>query len=257
VFLLLSVAALVAGPFVYALGQRRTAGRQFLDGFVFITIAGIVCVHIVPSALATGGLSALAFLLLGLGFPVALERIFRRAVHQAHSVILLIAALGLVVHAVIDGVALVPINDIETQGLMAALWSNQLALGVILHRLPVGMAIWWSLRPQFGLTSAVSIFAIIIVVSSVSYSYAGSILAMAETRSIAYFQSFVAGSLVHIVAFGVSHTHDTHIESGITAEGLSAAAAEGQRASTDAWGYRLGILVGMFLVFTLPLLHWD
>jgi zinc transporter ZupT len=247
--LFLSIAALLAGPFVYALGQRNLAARQFLEGFVFITIAGIVCVHIVPSALAAGGGLALLFLLLGLGFPVALERIFDRAVHQAHSFILFIAALGLIIHALIDGIALTPpaAESVEGQGLMAALWSNQLALGVILHRLPVGMAIWWSLRPQFGHKTAIMVFAVIIIATAISYSYAGPIVAMTESRSLAYFQSFVAGSLVHIVAFGVSHTHDHPVE-----------AHPPPRESMprmDDWGYRLGILVGMFLVFTLPQLH--
>ena len=136
---------------------------------------------------------------------------------------------------------------------MAALWSNQLALGVILHRLPVGMAIWWSVRPQFGLRIALAVFAVLIIATGASYSFAAEILQMAETSSIAYFQSFVAGSLVHIVAFGINHRHDTHVEGSSVAEELPAVEA----VSTDAWGYRLGILVGMFLVFTLPLLHWD
>lgn len=247
--LFLSMAALLAGPFIYALGQRKPQARAFLEGFVFITIAGIVCVHIVPSALSAGGGLALLFLLLGLGFPVALERIFDRAVHQAHSVILFIAAFGLVIHALIDGIALTPSasEHIEGEGLIASLWSNQLALGVILHRLPVGMAIWWSLRPQFGRNTAIMVFALIIVATAVSYNFAGPILAMTESASLAYFQSFVAGSLVHIVAFGVSHTHDHPVE--------AQPAVREATSGMDAWGYRLGILVGMFLVFTLPHLH--
>jgi hypothetical protein len=247
--LFLSIAALLAGPFVYALGQRNRAARQFLEGFIFITIAGIVCVHIVPSALTAGGGLALLFLLLGLGFPVALERIFDRAVHQAHSFILFIAALGLVLHAFIDGIALTTPDPESTEGrgLIAALWSNHLALGVILHRLPVGMAIWWSLRPQFGQNTAVMVFVAIIIATAVSYSYAGPIMALTESRSLAYFQSFVAGSLVHIVAFGASHTHDQPLEASPESPEVSP--------GMDAWGYRLGILVGMFLVFTLPHLH--
>ena len=50
-----------------------------------------------------------------------------------------------------------------SDGGVVDLWSNQLALGVILHRLPVGMAIWWSLRPQFGRNAAIVMFAVIIV----------------------------------------------------------------------------------------------
>ena len=38
--LALSIVALLAGPLVYTLGRRNAVARQFLDGFIFITIAG-------------------------------------------------------------------------------------------------------------------------------------------------------------------------------------------------------------------------
>ena len=60
-------------------------------------------------------------------------------------------------------------------------------------------------------------------------------------KPLAYFQAFVAGSLVHIVAFGVSHRHDGHVE--------PPSAGPGPRGD---WGYRLGILVGLFVLFTAP-----
>ena len=61
----------------------------------------------------------------------------------------------------------------------------------------------------------------------------------AETRSIAWFQAFVAGSLVHVVAFGVSHGHDG--DEVLTGD--------------NGWGFRAGILLGMFLLFTVPQIH--
>ena len=61
-----------------------------------------------------------------------------------------------------------------------------------------------------------------------------------EARSIAWLQAFISGSLIHIVAFGVSHDHDRHVE---------------PVAQFQDWGYRLGILIGLFLVFTAPELH--
>ena len=224
--LLLSVVALLLGPLLYALGQQRLTARQFLDGFVFITIAGIVCVHIVPETLAVGGALAIVFLLAGLAFPVVLERVFEAAMQQAHSFILLIAAVGLVVHVMLDGIAL------AADGAATAL-----AWGVILHRVPIGMAVWWSLRPQFGAPVAVATFAIIVIGTAVSYQFAAPLLTLAATDSVAYFQSFVAGSLVHVVAFGRSHDH------GHAGEPTS---------SIKAWGYRLGILAGLFLLFALP-----
>ena len=111
---------------------------------------------------------------------------------------------------------------------------------MILHRLPVGMAIWWSLRPNLGAPVAVGIFALIITATAAAYFLGGPVVALAETRSLAFFQAFVAGSLVHVVAFGVSHDHSGHIES---------------RPQGSHWGYRVGILLGLFLVFTAPQVH--
>jgi hypothetical protein len=246
---LLSVLALLLGPLVYAVGQRRPTARQVLDGFVFITIAGIVCVHIIPASIASGGLWALLFLVLGLAFPVLLERQFHRLMHRAHDFILLLAALGLAVHAMVDGIALLPLTPEASEaalesGSLAALVglgpNQQLALGVILHRLPVGMAIWWSLRPQLGTTVAVALFALIIGASAFAYFNGDAVLRLAEDRTVAWFQAFVAGSLVHVVAFGVSHDHSGHIE---------------RRPAGSHWGYRVGVLLGLFLLFVAPSFH--
>ena len=246
--LALSILALIAGPVVYAFGRRHPDFRQGLDGFVFITIAGIICVFIVPEAIRVGGVASIAFLLGGLVFPVALERLFHRSLHEAHVFILILAALGLIIHATIDGIALLPLVDRELElasrndALFGSLFDNHLALGVILHRLPVGMAIWWSLRRGFGVPAAVGTFAITIAATIVAYYLGQPIAELAETDSVAWFQAFVAGSLVHIVAFGVSHDHGPDH-------------AESRTPAPNGWAYRVGVLLGMFLVFTAPHLH--
>lgn len=245
--LFFSILALIAGPVVYALGRRHPDFRLLLDGFVFITIAGIVCVYIVPGAIQAGGAVAIAALVVGLAFPVAVERLFERSMHAAHVFILVLAALGLIVHAVIDGVALLPEagyvpspSDTRGDGLFGSLFDNQLALGVILHRLPVGMAIWWSVRESFGVAAALATFAVIIAATTLAYFLGQPVLELAGARGMAWFQAFVAGSLVHVVAFGVSHSH-----------GVDERAA----ALQNRWAYRVGILLGMFVVFTVPHLH--
>ena len=65
----------------------------------------------------------------------------------------------------------------------------------------------------------------------------GSVVELAEARGVAWIQAFISGSLIHIVAFGVSHDHEKHVE---------------PVAQFQDWGYRLGILIGLFLVFTSP-----
>ena len=223
--LALSIVALLAGPAVYTYGRRNRIARQVLDGFIFITIAGIVTVHIIPEALLGGGSLAILFLALGIAFPVILERGLHGSFHAAHGLVLALAALGLVIHAGLDGIALLPSGD------------RELAYAVILHRLPVGMAIWWSLRPNLGLTAALIAFAMIIAASVASFALGAPIVDLAEARSVAWLQAFISGSLIHIVAFGVSHDHEKHVE---------------PVAQFQDWGYRLGILIGLFLVFTSP-----
>lgn len=226
--LLLSISALLLGPVIYAFGRTNHVARQILDGFIFITIAGIICVNIIPESLVVGGTLAIVFLILGIVFPVIVERGFHGAFHEAHKLVLIVAALGLIVHAIIDGIALLP-----AQG-------GDLAHAVILHRLPVGMAIWWSLRPNLGLPVAIAAFATISVATAVSYILGGPMVELAEARSIAYVQAFVSGSLIHVVAFGITHEHDVPIE---------------PVARSRDWGYRVGILLGLFLVFTAPQLN--
>ncbi len=242
---ILSILALLAGPFIYAWGRRVPTAKQILDGLVLITIAGLVCVYIVPDSVSSGGVAAIAFLVAGLAFPVLLEQAFHRSIPQAHIFIVVLAAAGLLLHAVIDGIALLPqMGDaITPHGTHDhSGWSiggSELALGVILHRIPVGMAIWWAVRPSFGTGAAVTIFALLIVATGFAWFFGAPIVELAETRSIAWFQAFVAGSLVHVVAFGVSHNHD----GGDVLTG------------DNSWGFRAGILLGMFLLFTVPHIH--
>jgi hypothetical protein len=100
------------------------------------------------------------------------------------------------------------------------------------------MAIWWSVRAGFGTGAAAATFVLIIAATSVAYFFGAPIVEIAETRSLAYFQAFVAGSLVHVVAFGVAHDHSSRpVPVG------------------KEWGYRVGILIGMFLIFAAPQLH--
>ena len=226
--LTLSIVALLLGPVVYTLGRRNPIARQILDGFIFITIAGIVTVNIIPQALAVGGNLALLFLAMGIAFPVLLERSFHGAFHAAHALVLALAALGLVIHSILDGIALLPSQ------------SSDLAYAVILHRVPVGMAIWWSVRPSLGLSAAVAAFIMIIGATAITIVFGTPVIELAEARSIAFVQAFISGSLIHIVAFGISHDHDKHIE---------------PVSQFRDWAYRAGILLGLFVVFTAPHLH--
>jgi len=190
-YFLLSTIALLVGPFAYALGRHNKVTERALDALIIVAIAWIIGVHIVPDAFQVAGWTALAFLGLGMAFPYALRRIFHLASNAMHTALLFIAAFALVLHAVIDGIALLPGNG------------GQLGFAVILHRLPVGMAIWWTFRPAIGTKAAIAAFALIILATGLAVYFGGPVIELAESRMLALFQVFVAGSLADMVIVGL------------------------------------------------------
>ncbi len=194
--LILSITALLLGPLIYAVARKNHLARRVLDALIVITIAIIIAVHIIPEAIRQGGTLAVVLIVLGIIFPMLLERLFREATDAAHLVIVAIAAVGLLIHATVDGIALLPQSG------------TGLAYAIILHRLPVGMALWWAIRPSFGKVIAVSSFALISLTTAGGYFVGDSIIELGEAKTLAMLQAFVSGSLIHVVAFGVKHKHD-------------------------------------------------
>lgn len=194
--LTLSIAALLLGPLIYAAARKNRLARRVLDALIVIAIAVIISVDIIPAAIRHGGNLAVALIVTGIVFPMLLERLFREATDTAHLVIVAIAAVGLLIHAVVDGLALLPQNG------------TGLAHAIVLHRLPVGMALWWAIQPSFGKIVAIIAFLLISLATAAGYFIGESIVELAEARTLAMLQAFVSGSLIHVVVFGVKHKHD-------------------------------------------------
>ncbi len=249
--LVLSLVALAVGPLLYRAFQNSNSARGALDGLLFVTIAGIVVVHIVPDVFDIAGFTALAFLAAGVAFAFFVERQPSKGGADRYTWIVLLGALGLMIHAALDGIALIPsdhLHELEAgtrddhaaeKGL-SGLLSNHLALGVILHRIPVGMAIWWTLRPRLGSTVAFGALAIIAVATSVAYLLGESVIALMQATSFACFQAFVAGTLLHVIVF--------------SSAGRNLHAPRESHVDT-VFAERLGIVAGLFLLFLIPHAH--
>lgn len=192
---ILSTAALLLGPIIYAAAGEHRISRRLLDALIVVSIGFIIVAHIIPAALQQGGNLAIIVIVLGIAFPMLLERLFKKATDAAHLVIVALAAFGLLTHALVDGVALLPQSG------------ENLAYAIVLHRLPVGMALWWAVRPTFGTTISIIVFALVILATAAGYLVGETIIEVADMRTIAMFQAFVSGSLIHVVIFGVRHHH--------------------------------------------------
>lgn len=194
IFLVLTLLALAAGPSLYAAAQRGPHMLAFLDGFVLISIAGLVVLEVVPGTFIEGGPWSLAFLLGGLFGPTLLERSFHRAGRQAHIGALALAICGLVLHTLADGAVLAPKDGTD--------WA--LPAAVVLHSIPVGMAVWWLLAPSFGPWPPTLALGAMALGTVVGYRYGVSLSGMMGQEAWAWFQSLVAGTILHVI-FGRPH----------------------------------------------------
>ena len=260
--LALSLAALALGPLIYGACQKMVFVRSALDGLLFVTIAGIVVVHIVPDVYNIAGVTALLYMAGGVALAFLVERQPALGEGDNYRWIILLGGLGLVVHAAMDGIALLPGDNLHglrfdlhnghdhsgadhdhdhgPAGGLQDLLSNHLAFGVILHRIPVGMAIWWTVRPKLGSAVAVGALAIIAIATSAAYLLGDPVIELMEGNAVAYFQAFVAGTLLHVIVFtSVSRNTDTQEESH----------------ANTVIGERLGVIAGLFLVFLVPHAH--
>ncbi|TEW53997.1 permease [Psychromonas sp. RZ22] len=232
--LTLSILALFLGPVTYRLLQRQPGWIDLLDAFIFVSISGLVLFHILPELLHEGGLLVLVLTGLGLLMPSVVEKYFHKAASKAHNTTLLLGVLGLVIHASIDGTVLLADHTNQTEWL--------LALGVLLHRFPVGLTIWWLLRPQYGIALPFVVLISMAAATLLGASYAELSVAQLDGPMLAWFQAFVMGSIMHVVLHRpYIHQHKKH---------------QAKEAKEHKYAAGVGSFLGLVVLGFVLLPHW-
>ena len=197
---IIGILALLVGPLTYlVVGQRKWA-IEAIDGFVLTSVGGLVVMFVMPAALAASGGLAIVAALIGMTLPLVMERLLGVASRTAHTIMLLSALLGLVIHTMFDGAALFEGGHSEE--------SSALALAIVLHRLPVSLAIWSIVTPRYGKRGAAMVLALV-AAGTVSGAALGHELYEFGGVWFQLFQAMVAGSLLHVVV----HRHHSHAAS--------------------------------------------
>lgn len=254
VLLTATLIALLAGPPLYALAKRQPALLTILDGFVLVSITGLVLVEVLPEAFAAGGALSLLWLLLGMLGPTALEHSLTRARRTAHLLALLVAVIGLILHSLGDGAALASHLLAHADGSASYARSDALGLAIAIHSIPVGLMVWWLLYPVFGVTLPTLALIAMCVGRIVGYHYAVPLSGLLGAEAWAWFQAFIAGSILHVI-FGRphidDHAEDSHNNNRLEAFGnlaalgllvwlaISHATPHDHGAITDGFGERL------------------
>lgn len=202
----LSIVALAFGPLLFPVVKRHPQFLCGMDGFVFVSILGLSLFHLMPEAIEHAGWWTLIALLAGILGPF----IFGGDLHhlgqrKVHNIFILIAVVGLALHAMIDGAAIFhgthghggydAVDDVRLSGMVAA---------VLIHRVPMSLLIWWSLQPRMGTLIASTALGILGVATVGGYWVGGAF--MITPVIMGYLIAFVAGSLMHVIG------HDTASE---------------------------------------------
>lgn len=238
IWLILSLLALCAGPLFYAMATSTPSRVRAIDGFVFVTVPGLILLDALPSLATQAGWLVFVWAAVGLFVPNIIETAFRPIARSAHMATVWLAVIGLVVHTLVDGAALAAAFS-SSNGTASG---EGLALAVVIHRLPVGLAVWWVARPAFGYRWATTLL-VVMLIGTVSGYFVGAGLAHLHLPEIGvWFQALVAGAILHTVVFR------PHLYSGAHDHSTEAAGEAGQFSG-------LGDLAGWLLLVVLLVLH--
>ncbi|RLB60267.1 MAG: hypothetical protein DRI90_14120 [Deltaproteobacteria bacterium] len=193
VLLVVSILALAVGPLLLRVSGSRAGVLALFDGYVLVTLVGIVVLHVLPNAIALGGSWGAVAAAVGLIAPAMIERRLDEG-GVVPRVLLWPAIAGLAIHALLDGAALVAEGSHGEHGHV-----SMLAVGVLLHRLPFGLTIWWVLRPRLGFQAGAALIVTMSVATVVGFTAATSVMDSMPLQAMAVFQALVAGSLLHVV----------------------------------------------------------
>lgn len=197
-YLLATLAAMAAGPLLYAWARRRPPLARTADHVVLTLIVLLVLLAFLPHAWQHGGWLILPFLLLGLFGPDAVERLSHRHRRHAHVAAVALAVAGLILHTLADGAVLA--TEADVWGLQAA---------IVLHSLPIGAGLWWLLAPDFGVRIATAALLLMALGTVLGFFVGLSLEALLGERYWSGFESFVAGAILHAL-FGRPHLDGPH-----------------------------------------------
>lgn len=192
VLLIIAIAALVLGPFLAQILSRSRPVNQMLDGFVLVSVSGLALMHLLPEAIIEIKWAALVMLVIGALLPSLIEHRFQAVEEKAHVGVILLVLLGILVHTTLDGMALSEMSIEHGAG-------QALAIAVVLHRLPIGILVWWSARSAYGKRGGIFTLSIMAIFTLVGYWLGGNQFAIFSTPVVSYLQALITGSLLHVI----------------------------------------------------------
>jgi zinc transporter ZupT len=169
-----------------------------VDGFVYVAVPALVALQVLPHAIEERSLLILGVVALGALIPTAFERASRLFAEHTDNLAIVAGISGLLIHTVLEGAALVPGAEPVDP---AFGWA------VVLHRIPVGLVVWWLVRPRHGIPLATLAVGSLVGATLTGALVGAEITGQARGPGFELFEAFVAGTLLHVVFHQGRHDH--------------------------------------------------
>lgn len=231
ILLSIAIGALILGPFVAQALRNNRPVNQALDGFVLVSITGLAMLHLLPEAILSIQWGALVMLAVGALLPSFIEHRFHEMEHKAHVGVILVVLVGILIHTLLDGMALSEMSMEHGAG-------EALAIAVVLHRLPVGILVWWSARSAYGKRGGIFTLTIMAIFTLVGYWLGGVQVAFIGSPVVSYLQALITGSLLHVIL------HKPYYQEVFEEHGV-------ERNTWQVWS-GMGALLGLLLLVLMP-----
>ncbi len=198
-YFLAALFAPVVGALLYRTLHGRNRAVRLVDGFVYVAVPSLVAVQILPDVIAERAPLLLVVVAAGAFLPTVFELASRSVSHHADDLAIVVTLAGLVFHELLEGAALAPTGEpVEP----AFAWA------VILHRVPVGLILWWLVRPRHGIPMASAAVGALVLATLVGGLVGLELSGPIHGEGFHYFEAFVSGTLLHVVFHQGRHDHD-------------------------------------------------
>lgn len=177
----------LAGVLIYVTLHHRARTVRLLDTAVIVALPPLVAVQVLSHAWADRSVVPVVMVALGAGLLAVVERLSHTLARYTGDVTILFAVLGLSLHALLEGSAL-------TAGA-----STAFVLAVVVHRVAVGLLIWWLVAPRHGAGTAAVGVAAILAATAAGYVVGTGVVADVHSVHSHLLEAFVAGTLLHVV----------------------------------------------------------
>ena len=213
--LLYALSTPVIGALLYPVLHDHPKLTRVFDRSMYVMVPLLVLIQVFGHQIEHDGwelgsiVTLMGIMAVGLLTPIAIEHLSRGIAPKTEAVSIIAGFLGLFLHALLEGASLNADQPIS-------------AAPIAIHRIAVGLMIWWILQPRYGTVIAMVGIAGLLLTTATGFFLSGVL--DNEFVGSNYFQAFVAGSLLHVIFHeshhGSPHSHnasgnkDTHSHHG-------------------------------------------